>query len=53
MAGMRDKMIHAYHGVDLAIMWETASKTIPGLMPRLERVAENEGAGSGHRGEAP
>jgi uncharacterized protein with HEPN domain len=29
IAGMRDKLIHAYFGVDLEIVWQTASKEIP------------------------
>jgi uncharacterized protein with HEPN domain len=29
MAGMRDKLIHEYHGVDLEILWKTINEDIP------------------------
>jgi len=28
MAGMRDKLIHEYFGIDLSILWEVATKEI-------------------------
>ena len=31
IAGMRDKLIHAYFGVDLEEVWNTAKKDIPYL----------------------
>jgi uncharacterized protein with HEPN domain len=31
MAGMRDKMIHEYFGVDLEIVWKTAKTRLPQL----------------------
>ena len=31
MAGMRDKMIHEYFGVDLEIVWETIKTRLPQL----------------------
>ncbi|WP_340820655.1 DUF86 domain-containing protein [Methanolobus sp. WCC4] len=31
IAGMRDKLIHAYFGVDLEEVWNTAKKDIPEL----------------------
>jgi uncharacterized protein with HEPN domain len=42
MAGMRDRVIHGYRGVDLAIVWETATTTIPDLIPRMARVLAEE-----------
>ncbi|QUV81463.1 DUF86 domain-containing protein [Chloracidobacterium sp. D] len=39
IAGMRDKLIHEYHGVDLQIIWKTVSQDIPPLLPVLERLA--------------
>lgn len=35
MAGMRDKLIHGYFGVDLGAVWDTATKDIPLLKKEL------------------
>jgi uncharacterized protein with HEPN domain len=32
MAGMRDKLIHAYEAVDYDEVWSTATKDIPELL---------------------
>ncbi len=40
IAGMRDKLIHEYHGVDLEIVWEVIEKEIPPLKPRFEKILE-------------
>mgnify|MGYP001329838298 CR=1 FL=1 len=37
MAGMRDKLIHDYMGVDLEVIW----KTIHDILPSLEKDIEN------------
>jgi len=42
MAGMRDRLIHGYFGVDVEIVWETATRLIPELRPRLAQVLEEE-----------
>lgn len=42
MAGMRDKMIHAYFGTDATIVWETATARVPELKPQIEQVLETE-----------
>ncbi|WP_143763377.1 HepT-like ribonuclease domain-containing protein [Methanothrix harundinacea] len=39
MAGMRDKMIHGYFGVDLHIVWETATRSIPNTIIRSPHTA--------------
>ena len=31
IAGMRDKLIHAYFGVNLSLVWETIKKDLPKL----------------------
>ena len=36
MAGMRDKMIHEYFGVDLQIVWTVVSKELPKLLREVE-----------------
>lgn len=35
MAGMRDKLIHEYFGVDLEILWQTATVDLPPLKPMV------------------
>ena len=43
MAGMRDKVIHAYFGVDLKRIWSTVSRDIPSLKACFEKMLrENE-----------
>jgi len=42
MAGMRDRLIHGYFGIDFEIVWETASRLIPELAPKLSAVLEAE-----------
>ena len=41
MAGMRDKMIHEYSGVDLKIVWDTVEQDNPVLKPQLEKILED------------
>ena len=38
MADTRNVLIHEYFGVDLAILWKTASVDLPAILPALERV---------------
>ncbi len=38
VAGMRDKLIHQYFGVDIASVWETAKSDLPELRKRLEQL---------------
>lgn len=38
MAGMRDKLIHGYFGVDLAVVWKTATQEVPTLEPVIRRI---------------
>jgi uncharacterized protein with HEPN domain len=39
MAAMRDKVAHGYFGVDLAIVWETATRDVPVIRSAIERIA--------------
>jgi uncharacterized protein with HEPN domain len=41
MAGMRDKLIHEYAGVDLETVWDVATEELPALKPILERLKDN------------
>ncbi len=38
IAGMRDKLIHEYHGIDLEIIWEVVKKEAPPLKPLFEKL---------------
>lgn len=40
MAGMRDKLIHDYIGVDSRVVWKTAQEDLPLLKPMLEDVLQ-------------
>ena len=35
---MRDRLIHAYFGVDWALVWETASVEVPDLARRIRSM---------------
>lgn len=38
MAGMRDRLIHAYFGVNLEIVWAVIHFELPALIPLLEKL---------------
>lgn len=42
MAGMRDKLIHEYFGVNYQVLWKTAQEDIPPLRPLIEKVVKEE-----------
>jgi uncharacterized protein with HEPN domain len=39
MAGIRDRLIHHYFGVNLEIVWQVVSEELPKLEPELARIA--------------
>ncbi|MEM1588612.1 MAG: HepT-like ribonuclease domain-containing protein [Candidatus Bathyarchaeia archaeon] len=41
MAGMRNKVIHGYFGVDIKVIWDTVKKRIPKLKPMLEKMLKD------------
>lgn len=38
MAGMRDKIIHNYMGVNFLTIWNAVRENIPELEPKLQRL---------------
>jgi uncharacterized protein with HEPN domain len=45
MAGMRDRLIHDYMGVNYAIVWDVAKNIIPVLYKEIVEVIERESVG--------
>ena len=41
MAGMRDRLIHAYFRVDYLLVWETAKNQIPPLQPVIAQILKD------------
>jgi uncharacterized protein with HEPN domain len=41
MAGMRDKVIHDYSGVDLKRVWTTVIRDVPQLKPLFEKIRKD------------
>ncbi|MBM4353131.1 MAG: DUF86 domain-containing protein [Deltaproteobacteria bacterium] len=42
MAGMRDKVIHEYFGVDVAVLWKTATEDVPAVTEAIRTILESE-----------
>ncbi len=42
MAGMRDRLIHDYMGVNYSIVWDVIKNKIPGLSIQISRVIEEQ-----------
>ena len=44
MAGMRDRLIHGYFGVDYEIVWEVATEKASELRDAVDMILEEEDA---------
>ena len=42
ITGMRDKLIHEYHGVDKDTVWQTLHEDIPPLKSMIEEIFNKE-----------
>jgi len=42
MAGMRDRLIHGYFGVDLELVWDVVSTRVPDLRSRIAEILDAE-----------
>ncbi len=40
MAGMRDKLVHDYMGIDLRAVWRTVEHVLPDLYNELKKIRE-------------
>jgi len=38
MAGMRDRLIHEYFGVNLKVVWKTIKERLPEVQPLIEEI---------------
>jgi uncharacterized protein with HEPN domain len=45
MAGMRDRLIHGYFGVDYDVVWDGVTNNVPVLRREIEEILHSEGAG--------
>lgn len=44
MAGMRDKLIHSYFGIDNSILWQVIKEDLPSVKPLIEEMLKNVGS---------
>lgn len=42
MAGMRDRLIHRYFGVDYDIVWDAVESKVPVLKQEIEQIIQRE-----------
>lgn len=52
MAGMRDRLIHGYFGVDYELVWDVVRHKVPALKRQLEEMLADPGNRS-NSGESP
>ncbi len=42
VAGMRDKLIHQYFGINMEVVWQTLHEDVPMLIEALEEILKRE-----------
>ena len=42
MAGMRDRLIHRYFGIDYDLVWDVVTNKVPILHREIQQIIENE-----------
>ena len=42
MAGMRDRLIHLYFGVDYQLVWMTIKERLPQVKPQIQEILRQE-----------
>ena len=42
IVGMRNRLIHAYHDVDLAVLWDTVTLSLQPLLQAIESIITQE-----------
>ncbi len=42
VAGMRDKLSHAYFGVDMEVVWKTVEEDLPSLRATVSRILSRD-----------
>ncbi|MHB8523322.1 MAG: HepT-like ribonuclease domain-containing protein [Limisphaerales bacterium] len=45
IAGMRDRVSHGYDALDYAILWDTVSDDVPGLLATVEQMLKDLDSG--------
>jgi len=41
MAGMRDRLIHFYFGVDYQLVWRTVQERLPQVKPEIQKILQS------------
>jgi len=42
MAGLRDRIVHDYFGIDYEVVWDVIENDLPALLPVIEAILQEE-----------